>query len=97
LSNLGKEFLFILLNFKAPQTQGITNYGNRTEGHSRRSEDRIEQYPPKRIEDSGGNGNTQNIVKKSPEEILTNGQNGPFGQLDGRYNGSQIIPDQGNV
>ena len=61
---------------EALQSERVADDGNGTHGHGRGGDHGVQEDSPEGIEDPGSNGNTQDIIDESPEEVLSDRADG---------------------
>ena len=61
-----------MLRLEESQTQGVGHYKHRAEAHSQRRHHRIHLQIEGCVPASGGDGNTDNVVEESPEQVFFN-------------------------
>src|SRR5271157_3038080 len=79
------------------QTQGVAHYRYGAKCHGGCGELRVEKNSEKRIQRARGNRNAENVIDKSPEEVLPDHLYCLLGKPDRHRDGAQVILDKGNI
>src|SRR5215468_10500264 len=82
---------------RAAKPQRVRHDGYRTERHGNSREHGIEQDAKRRVQETRGNWNTNDVVDKRPEEVLFDRTHGAVRQIHGRRNPTYIAAHQGDI
>src|SRR6266576_2884902 len=72
------------------EAEGVGDHGNGAEAHCRAGQHRAKQPAVERVKNTGGDGDANHVVKKSPSEILLDVANRGATQLARAYDSTQI-------
>ena len=79
------------------EPEGVGDHRNGTEAHRRTGQHGTEQPTKESVDDTRGDGNADQIVEKSPGEILFDVANGGAAQFARTHNSAKIAAEQGNA
>lgn len=86
-----------MLWLEESQTQGVGHYKHRAEAHSQRRHHRIHLQMERCVPASGGDGDADDVVEESPEQVLFDVADGGLREFNSSSHIQQIIAHQYDV